>query len=337
MKAFEIQNFGIDNLALVDREQPRPGPAGVLVRLKAASLNYRDYMMVQGSYNPKLKRPLVPLSDGVGIVEEIGADVTRFKKGDRVAAHLFQNWIEGPPTKAHHKAALGGSVDGTAREFAVFPEEGLVAVPSFLSDVEAATLPCAAVTAWHALFEHAANAPGDMVLLQGTGGVSIFALQLAVAGGLRVIITSSSEEKLVRAKAMGAHELINYKTNPKWDVEARNLTGGLGVDHVVEVGGGNTLGQSIRAIRTHGVISVIGALTGAAPDPAFSPVSILIDSVRIQGIYVGSRVMFERMNRAIELHRIKPVVDQVFPWTDLKAALRHMETQRHFGKICLTF
>jgi NADPH:quinone reductase-like Zn-dependent oxidoreductase len=335
MKAFEIQEFGIDNLALVDREQPRPGLGGVLIRLTAASLNYRDYMMVMGSYNPKLKRPLVPLSDGAGVVEEVGPAVTRFKKGDRVAGIFFQKWIEGEPTKEHHSAALGGSVDGMAREFAVFSEEGLVAVPPSLSDVEAAALPCAAVTSWHALFEHASTAPGDTILLQGTGGVSIFALQLAVAAGLRVIVTSSSDEKLERAKGLGAHALVNYKTTPKWDAAARDLTDGWGVDQVVEVGGGATMGESLRAIRTHGFISIIGVLSGA--DPAFSLANILVNSVRIQGIYVGSRYMFERLNRAIELHRIKPVVDCVFPWTDLKAALRHMERQGHFGKICLTF
>jgi NADPH:quinone reductase-like Zn-dependent oxidoreductase len=337
MKAFEIREFGIEKLALVDRAQPHPSSHEVLIRLTAASLNYRDYMMVMGTYNPKLKRPLVPLSDGVGVVEEVGEAVTRFKKGDRVSANLFQSWLEGQPTKTHHNLALGGSVDGVAREFAVFPEDSLVAVPPYLSDVEAATLPCAALTAWNALFEFGGLAPGDTVLLQGTGGVSIFALQLAVAGGLRVIITSSSDEKLARAKALGAHELINYKTNPKWDAEARKLTDGVGVDQVVEVGGGNTLGLSLRAVRTYGAISVIGALTGADADPAFNPVPILINSLRIQGIYVGSRVMFERLNRAVALHRIKPVVDEVFPWTDLKAALSHMQSQQHFGKICLTF
>lgn len=335
MKAFEIQEFGIDNLALVERERPRPGTGEVLIRLTAVSLNYRDYMMVAGAYNPKLRRPLVPLSDGAGVVEEVGPAVTRFKKGDRVAGIFFQKWIEGPPSKVHHSAALGGSVDGMAREFAVFSEEALVAVPPSLSDVEAASLPCAAVTAWHALFEHASTAPGDAILLQGTGGVSIFALQLALAAGLRVIITSSSDEKLARAKSMGAHDLINYRTNPKWDAAARDLTGGLGVDQVVEVAGGKTMGESLRAIRTYGFISIIGVLSGG--DPAFSLANILVNSVRIQGIYVGSRHMFERLNRAIELHRIKPVVDHVFPWTDLKAALRHMENQRHFGKICLTF
>jgi len=335
MKAFEIREFGIDNLTLVDREQPRPGSGQVLVKLTAASLNYRDYMMVMGSYNPKLKRPLVPLSDGTGVVEEVGDGVARFKKGDRVAGSFFQKWLEGPPTKAHHSAALGGSVDGMAREFAVFSEEGLVAVPPSLSDVEAAALPCAAVTAWHALFEHASTAPGDTVLLQGTGGVSIFALQLAAAAGLRVIITSGSDEKLARAKALGAHDLINYKSTPKWDAAARDFTGGLGVDHIVEVGGGKTMGESLRAIRTHGFISIIGVLSGS--DAAFSLANILVNSVRIQGIYVGSRHMFERLNRAVELHHIKPVVDKVLPWTDLKAALRHMESQQHFGKICLTF
>ena len=212
MKVFEIQEFGIDNLALVDREKPAPGPGQVLVRMVAASLNYRDYMMVEGGYNPRLKRPMVPLSDGVGIVEEIGHGVTRVKKGDRVAPCFFQKWIEGPPSKEKGASALGGSLDGVAREYAVFSEEGLVHAPALLSDEAVATLPCAAVTAWHALFGHASGLPGDTVLLQGTGGVSIFALQFAVMAGLRTIITSSSDEKLAHARKLGAHETINYKT-----------------------------------------------------------------------------------------------------------------------------
>jgi NADPH:quinone reductase-like Zn-dependent oxidoreductase len=336
MRAFEIKEFGLENLALSELAEPRPGPDEVLVKLSTASLNYRDYMMATGTYNPKLKRPLVPLSDGVGVVSEVGKAVTRFKTGDRVAGCFFQKWIEGPPSRYKNNSALGGAMDGVAREFAVFSEEGLVAVPASLSDVEAATLPCAAVTAWHALFGHSNSAPGDTVLLQGTGGVSIFALQLAVAAGMRVIITSSSDEKLARAKRLGAHATINYKTTPDWDVEARKLTAGEGVDHVVEVGGGNTMAQSLRSIRTYGAISVIGVLSGGT-GPAFNPSSILVSSARIQGIYVGSRDMFERLNRAIELHRIKPVIDKVFPWTDLKAALHYMQSQQHFGKICLQF
>jgi NADPH:quinone reductase-like Zn-dependent oxidoreductase len=335
VKVFEIQGFGIDNLALVDRAKPVPGPGQALVRMTAASLNYRDYMMVLGAYNPRLKRPLIPLSDGVGVVEEVGAGVTRVKPGDRVAACFFQKWLEGPPTREKANSALGGAIDGVAREYAVFSEEGLVHAPASLSDEEVAALPCAAITAWHALFGHAGNVPGDTVLLQGTGGVSIFALQFAKLAGLRVIITSSSDAKLARARKLGADEVINYKTTPNWDEEARKLAGGEGVDHVIEVGGGDTLARSLKALRTHGAISVIGVLSGAAA--GLTPVSVLLSSARIQGIYVGSRNMFEQMNRALELHHVKPVVDQTFEWTYLKEALRHMESQQHFGKICLKF
>lgn len=335
MKSFEIQEFGIENLALVERERPRPGAREVLVRMTAASLNYRDYMVAQGVYNPRMRRPLAPLSDGAGVVEEIGSGVTRFKQGERVTACFMQKWIEGPPTREKGASALGGAIDGVLREFAVFSEEGLVHVPEPLSDEEAATLPCAAVTAWHALFEHTPMAPGETVLIQGTGGVSVFALQFAAAAGLRTIVTSSSDQKLERARQLGASETINYKTNPNWEEQARKLTGGRGVDHVIEVGGSGTLGRSLKAVRMQGAVSVIGVLSGA--EPSVSPREILMNSVRVQGIYVGSRLMFERMNRAIEFHKIKPVVDRVFAWTELPDALRYMESQQHFGKICLKF
>jgi NADPH:quinone reductase-like Zn-dependent oxidoreductase len=335
MKSFEIQEFGIDKLALVEREMSPPGAGEVLVRMTAASLNYRDYMVVKGVYNPRLKRPMVPLSDGAGVVEEIGEGVTRFKKGDRVAACFMQKWMDGPPTREKGASALGGGIDGVLREFAVFSQDGLVASPPSLSDEDTATLPCAAVTAWHALFEHAAMAPGDTVLMQGTGGVSVFALQFAHVAGLRSIVTSSNDPKLERTRQLGANETVNYKQTPDWDEAARKLTGGQGVDHVIEVGGSDTMPRSLKAVRTHGVISVIGALSGA--DPTISPVPMLMNSLRVQGIYVGSRAMFERMNRAIEFHRIKPVIDRVFAWTEIKEALRYMESQQHFGKICLKF
>jgi NADPH:quinone reductase-like Zn-dependent oxidoreductase len=335
VKSFEVQEFGIDNLALVDRETPRPGRGEVLVKLTAASLNYRDFMVVQGDYNPKLKRPMVPLSDGTGVVEEVGPGVTRFKKGDRVAACFMQKWIDGPVNREKALSALGGAIDGVLREFAVFSEQGLVSVPGLLRDEEAAALPCAAVTAWHALFEDTPRAPGDTVLIQGTGGVSTFALQFANAAGLRTILISSSDEKIARAKEIGADEAINYKTNPKWEEKVRELTNGEGVDQVVEVGGSGTMPRSLRAVRMGGVISVIGALSGG--DPTVSPVPILMNTVRVQGVYVGSRAMFERMNRAIELHSIKPVVDKVFNWTEIREALHYMESQQHFGKICIRF
>jgi NADPH:quinone reductase-like Zn-dependent oxidoreductase len=335
MKSFEIQEFGIDNLVLADRPDPQPGSREVLVRLKAASLNYRDLTLVQGVYNPKLKRPLVPLSDGVGIVEKTGANVTRFKAGDRVAGCFFQQWIDGPHTKEKGRSALGGAIDGVAHECAVFSEDGLVAVPAFLTDEEAACLPCAAVTAWHALFEERPSIPGETILLLGTGGVSTFALQLALLAGLRVMITSSSDEKLARARQLGAHLTINYRATPEWGEQARKLAGGEGVDHVIEVGGSDTIANSLRAVRTQGTISLIGALSGR--EGGISPAPVLMNSIRMQGIYVGSRAMFERLLRAIEFHRLKPVIDRVFPFVELKAALRHMESKQHFGKICLKF
>ncbi len=257
------------------------------------------------------------------------------KKGDRVAGSFFQKWIEGAPSKEKNSSALGGSIDGVAREYTVFSEEGLVHAPASLTDEEVAALPCAAVTAWHALFGHAHLLPGDTVLLQGTGGVSIFALQFAVMAGLRTIITSSSDEKLARARKLGAHETINYKTTPHWDEAARKLTGGNGVDHVIEVGGSNTLALSMKALRVHGAISVIGVLTGG--EAALSPTSLLVLSARVQGIFVGSRSMFEQMNKAIEFHKLKPVVDKTFSFHELKEALRYMESQQHFGKICIKF
>ncbi len=335
MKAFEVQEFGIDDLALVDRETPRPGWGEILVRLTAASLNYRDYMVVKGVYNPKLKRPMVPLSDGAGVVEEIGPGVSRFKKGDRVSACFMQKWIDGPITREKGASALGGGIDGVLREFAVFAEDGLVRSPDALSDVEVAALPCAGVTAWHALFENSPALPGDTVLIQGTGGVSIFALQFAHAAGLRTIVTSSSDRKLERARKVGADETINYKSTPNWEEEARKLTNGEGVGHVIEVGGRETMPRSLRAVRTQGTVSVIGVLSGAGA--SVSPTAILMNSLRVQGIYVGSRAMFERMNAAIGFHRIKPVVDRVCEWTEIKDALRYMESQQHFGKICLRF
>jgi NADPH:quinone reductase-like Zn-dependent oxidoreductase len=335
MKVCEIQEFGIENLVITDRDTPKPAANQVLVKLAAASLNYRDYMMVGGKYNPKLKRPMVPLSDGAGVVEEVGPEVTRFKKGDRVAGCFFQKWIEGSPTRDKAQSALGGGIDGVLAEYRVFSEEGLVSVPAHLSFEEAAALPCAAVTAWHALFLHAPLTPGETVLLQGTGGVSVFALQFAIAAGLRTIITSSSDEKLAHAKSLGAHELINYRITPDWDVEVKKLTHNEGVAKVIEVGGSNTIPLSLRSLRTHGSLSIIGVLSGV--EPAISPTALLVNSIQVQGIYVGSRVMFESMNQAIDLHKIRPVVDKTFAWTDIKAALHYMESQRHFGKICLNF
>ncbi len=335
MKAFEIQEFGIENVRLTDRKVEAPGAGEVLVKMKAASLNYRDLMVVKGQYNPKMSRPRVPLSDGAGIVEETGPGVTSLTKGDRVTGCFMGKWLDGPITPTGFGSALGGSVDGVLQEYRIFEEHAVVKTPKFLTDEEAATLPCAGVTAWHALFEHHQAAPGSSVLIQGTGGVSIFALQLAVAAGLRTIVTSSSDAKLERVRGMGASETINYKVQPDWEKAARSLTDGLGVDHVIEVGGSGTIARSLKAVRMAGTVSVIGVLSGT--DTAVRPTDLMMNSLRVKGIYVGSRAMLERLNRALEVHAIKPVIDRTYAWTDFQEALHHMESQSHFGKICLRF
>lgn len=334
MKAYAIQNsFGIDSLQPIERPEPKPGPGQVLVHMKAFSLNYRDLMMVKGQYNPKLRLPFVPFSDGAGAVAAVGDGVTRFKVGDRVAGCFMQRWLEGDVTEAKARSALGGAIEGVLAEQVVFHEDGLVRVPEHLNDEEAATLPCAAVTAWHALVVQGQVKAGDAVLIQGTGGVSLFALQFARLHGARVIATSSSDDKLARVRQMGASDGINYKTTPDWEEKVRELTGNVGVDHVVEVGGAGTLGKSLRAVRMDGRIALIGVLSGGGG--TVNPLPILMKNVRVQGIFVGSRVMFEAMNRAIALHHLKPVIDRVFPFAEVRDALRHMESGAHFGKICV--
>ena len=333
MKAIAMQTaFGIDNLHVIDRPEPEPGAGQVLLKMKAWSLNYRDLLVAKGLYNPKLKFPFVPLSDGVGEVIGVGDGVTRVKVGDRVAGIFMQRWIAGELTDAGGKSALGGAIEGVAAEQVVLHEDGVVKVPAHLSDEEAATLPCAALTAWNALVAHERIKAGDTVLVQGTGGVSIFALQIARLFGARVIATSSSSAKLARVKELGASDGINYKETPNWEEKVRELTGGVGVDHVVEVGGAGTFNQSLKAVRTGGTISLIGVLAGKG-EPNLMP--LLMKSVRVHGIYVGSREMFEAMNRAIALHQMKPVVDRVFGFNEIQAALKHMESGAHFGKICV--
>jgi NADPH:quinone reductase-like Zn-dependent oxidoreductase len=331
MKAYEINEFGIDSLTLVERNEPTPQANEVKVKFHAVSLNYRDLMMVKGSYNPKLKKPLVPFSDGAGEIVEIGEAVTKFKVGDRVTPIFMQGWHDGAIDAAKSKTALGGNLDGCLREFGTFEEHGLVCIPEHFSYEEAATLPCAAVTAFHALYESGGIKPKDTILLQGTGGVSIFALQLASVLGCRIIITSSSDEKLERAKELGATDFINYKTTEDWDQKVLELTEKRGVDTVVEVGGAGTMQKSVNAVKTGGNIAVIGVLSGKGD---FNPTSILMKSVRMQGIYVGSRQMFEDMNRVFCQHtHLKPVIDKTFEFGEVKDALKHMESGSHFGKI----
>jgi NADPH:quinone reductase-like Zn-dependent oxidoreductase len=301
--------------------------------MRAASLNYRDLLTVRGQYNPKQKLPLIPCSDGAGEVMEVGEGVTRVRPGDRVCANFAQRWLAGEPTREKLRSTLGGPLDGVLAEQIVLSAEGVVPVPDHLSDEEAATLPCAALTAWTALVTEGGLTAGDSVLLQGTGGVSIFALQFAKLLGLRVIITSSSDEKLARARQLGADEGINYRQTPDWAARVKELTGGTGVDHVVEVGGAGTLKQSLQAVRLGGAVSLIGVLAGNAlelPLPL-----IFMQRVRVQGLLVGSREGFEAMNRAIVLHRLRPVIDRVFPWEETRAALELMDRGGHFGKICL--
>jgi NADPH:quinone reductase-like Zn-dependent oxidoreductase len=334
MKVYEIRDrFGLDALTLAERPQPQPGPHEVLLRMRALSLNYRDLMVVKGLYNPKMPLPRVPVSDGVGEVVALGPGVTRVKAGQRVAGLFMQKWMCGELSDAAARSALGGAIDGLLAEYAVLHEDGVVAVPEHLGDEEAATLPCAALTAWNALVVSGRVKAGDAVLTQGTGGVSLFALQLARLAGARVLITSSSDDKLRRARELGAAEGVNYKATPEWGDRAREWSGGRGVDHVVELGGAGTLAQSLRAVRTGGHVALIGVLTGNSGQ--VNPVPVLMKGVRLQGIFVGSREMFEDMNRAVALHRLRPVLDRVFPFAEAPAAFRYMESGAHFGKIAI--
>lgn len=334
MKAYEIRDgFGLDKLVRCERAEPVPGPSQVRVRVKATSLNYRDLMMVEGRYNPKQKLPLVPNSDGAGVVDAVGPGVTRVKVGDRVMGLFSQTWLGGEPSRAAQTSTLGGPLDGALADTMVLHEEGVVLTPPHLSDEEAATLPCAAVTAWSALVTQGALKAGDTVLLQGTGGVSIFALQIARMMGARVILTSSRDDKLERARSLGAHDVINYVTTPDWDKTARALTGGTGVDHVVEVGGAGTLEKSLKAVRVGGTVSVIGVLSGGAGSVPVTP--ILMGNLRVQGVLVGHRQSFEALNRALALHGVRPVVDRVFPFSEARAAFEYLKSGAHFGKVVI--
>lgn len=334
MRAWQLANaFGLENLALIDLPDPgAPGPGQVRVRLEAASLNYRDLLMVRGFYNPRQPLPLIPCSDGAGVVEAVGPGVTRAAVGDLVALTFVQGWVAGEPTRELLGRTLGGPLDGTLREVVVLDESGVVRAPRGYSAIEAATLPCAALTAWSALHTWGALMPGQTVLVLGTGGVSVFALQLARAAGARVIVTSSSDDKLQRALHMGAHATINYRTTPDWAREAVKLTGGRGVDLVVEVGGAGTFDQSVRALRPGGNMALIGVLAGPAE---VNLTRVLMANIRVQGIIVGHREGFEQLVRAVELHQIRPVVDAVYPMASLPKAFDALAGQGHFGKIAI--
>jgi NADPH:quinone reductase-like Zn-dependent oxidoreductase len=334
MHAWQISSFGVDSLEFVERPTPTPGPSEVLLKVHAISFNYRDLMVVKGHYNPKMKLPRIPCSDGAGEVAAVGEGVSAWKPGDRVAGIFMQNWLDGPPTAAKARGALGGDIDGMLAEYVVLKDTGLVRLPEHLSFQEAATLPCAAVTAWNALA--AGNLrPGATVLIQGTGGVSIFALQLARLQGARALGISSSNAKLERARALGLEAGLNYVENPDWDRWAMDQTAGEGVDLVVEVGGLATLPRSLKSIRVGGTIAQVGVLSGSADPIPFPIGSILHKQARIQGIYVGSRHDFEQMNKAMALAQLRPVCESL-PWSQAREALARMEKGSHFGKLVLT-
>ncbi|QMV18071.1 zinc-binding dehydrogenase [Granulicella sp. 5B5] len=333
--SLRLNAFGLDNVALTPTEVAAPGPHEVLVELRAASLNYRDLMVVLGHYNPKMELPRTIGSDAAGTVTAVGSAVTRFKPGDRVASLFFQDWLDGPFTPTTGKSALGGPIDGAFTTARLFSEDGLIHIPTYLTDEQAATLPCAALTAWNALVEKGNLHAGQTVLVLGTGGVSLFALQIAKLHGARVIVTSSSDEKLQRARALGADDTINYRTTPAWDKAVKDLTSGLGADHVVEVGGANTCPLSASAAAFNGHIHVIGVLSGT-DGPGIDPRQALVKALNIHGIYVGSRAMFARMNAAFIVGKTQPVIDRVFPLTDARAAFEHVQTGSHFGKIVLS-
>ena len=334
MKAYQLHGQdGPDSLKLVEIPEPNPGPRQVLIRVRANSLNYRDLMIADGRYG-KANLPLVPLSDGAGEIVAIGEGVARWKTGDRVAGTFFQGWDSGTFRREIMATALGGALAGMLAEFVVLGEDGVVPVPAHLSFAEAATLPCAGVTAWHALVERGHVAADETVLLLGTGGVSLFALQIAKLHGARTIITSGSDEKLARARSLGADATINYRTTPDWDEEVFRLTQKTGVDHVVEVGGTGTFAKSLRSLAVNGQVHVVGGVSGFTSDVPLR--EILGKLATINGIFVGSRLMFESLNRALARHEIKPVVDRVFPFAHAAAAAyRYLQSGAHFGKVVI--
>lgn len=334
MRVFQVEEaWSMEHVRLGTRPDPSVGRGQVRLKMLASAINYRDLMIPLRGYGSKQDTlPLILLGDGVGVVESIGESVTRVALGERVCPLFAQNWTGGEPNEHRLWHTLGCERDGTMAEFMVLPEDAVARVPEHLNDIEAATLPCTGVTAWRALVTEGGVTAGDKVLVQGTGGVSMFAMQFAKALGAFVIVTSSSDEKIARAVAMGADAGINYRTTPQWGKRARELAAG-GVDHVIEVGGQQTLPQSLRAIRAGGTISMIGVLSGASMETRLGP--IVTRHIRLQGITLGSRDDFEAMTRAISQHKLRPVIDRVFDFEELRAAFDYLASGMHFGKICI--
>jgi NADPH:quinone reductase-like Zn-dependent oxidoreductase len=335
MQHYLLEPRAGEPFALVLREsaEPAPGPGEVAVRIRATSLNYRDLLVRAGKSASGGSEPVVPLSDGAGEIVALGEGVTDWRSGDRVALTFFRDWLSGPFQMSYHAAARGGSCDGVLSEVVIAPAHSLVAVPATMSFTEAATLPCAALTAWHALMERGRPlAAGETVLCLGTGGVSIFALQIAKAAGARVILTSSSHEKLARARELGADETIHYLETPEWDREVMRITEKRGVDRVVEVGGPGTIERSLNSVAAGGIVSLIGVLTGFDP-PQANLFTLVKKNAELQGIYVGHREMFVRMNAFLEQQEIRPVIDRSFPFAEAASAYAHLEGASHFGKV----
>jgi NADPH:quinone reductase-like Zn-dependent oxidoreductase len=332
MQVWELQKFGLDGLVQTERPRPQPGPNQVVVRVGAVSLNYRDALVVDGSYFPNLPLPFVPLSDAAGEIAAVGAAVRRFQVGDRVVSHFIPEWIDGDGTGDGDYTTMGAPLPGVLAEYIVCDEQALVATPQYLSDDEASTLPIAALTAWNALFGRRVLKAGEVVLIQGTGAVSVFALQLAAAAGARVIVISSSDQKLERARGLGASDGVNYVRHPEWHQQVLQLTGGGGVDHVVEVVGGPQMSRTIASLAPGGHVALIGGLQGFSA--AFDFLPFLFKRASIDAVSVGSRRHFETMNRALEMIRLHPVIDAVYPWSAAAAGLEHMR-RGAFGKIVL--
>jgi NADPH:quinone reductase-like Zn-dependent oxidoreductase len=335
MRAACLEAFGLDQLKITERERPSCGPGQVLIRVRAVTLNYRDLMIVRGEYDKKLRLPLVPCSDALGEVVELGAGAGDLQVGERVCPIFARGWHAGPPTRHTPRAGLGAAVDGTLAEYIVADAGDVIRPPAQLSDVAAASLCCAGVTAWRALFEEGNLLPGQAVLVLGTGGVSLFALQFAKLAGAQVIVTSRSPGKLARALALGADQGVDLSKDERFGLRVRELTGDNGVDHVIEVGGAGTLAESLRAVRAAGTISLIGVLSGSGAQPSLVPA--VMRNIRLQGVLVGPRASFEAMNRAVERARLEPVIDKTFAFADVRAAFEHLQSGQHFGKVAIVF